>query len=158
MACALTPHSLRRVSIRLPYGLSFRIGKITKLLTGIPLVTLRATDDPRHLRPILFRQNVGYLGYDFNWLHTLGVSAPRACSSFSLGGMTVSSDRDLPPAIRFNPSPHASRVSGTFPILVVIAQRGAQIASSRILAALRRRSSFEKESVLRTSRPFIDSN
>ncbi len=67
---------------------------------------MRATDGPRHFRLILYGQNVGYLGYDFNWLHTSGVSAPDACSSFSLGGMTVSSDRELPPVIQFNPSPH----------------------------------------------------
>src|SRR6266567_5153945 len=69
---------------------------------------MRVTSGPRHFRPILSRQNVGYLGYDFHWLHTPGVSAPSACSSLSLGGVTVSSDRELPPAIRFNPSPHAS--------------------------------------------------
>src|SRR5437879_7806989 len=105
MSLALQP--LRRVNTRLPLpGTPFTEWALTKLQTGIPLVTVRATDGPRHFRHILSRQNVGYLGYDFHWLHTPGVSAPGACSSLSLGGVTVSSDRELPPAIRFNPSPH----------------------------------------------------
>src|SRR5215470_813887 len=104
MSLALQP--LRRVSTRLLTGSPFGEWTLTKLQTGIPRVTMRATDGPRHFHLILSRQNVGYLGYDFNWLHTPGVSALGACSSLSLGGMTVSSDRELPPAIQFNPSPH----------------------------------------------------
>jgi len=90
---------------------------MTKLQTGIPLVTMRATDGPRHFRLISLRDDVGYLGYDFNWLHTPGVSAPDACSSLSLGGLAVSSGRELPPAIPFNPSSHLFLMSGSFPAL-----------------------------------------
>jgi hypothetical protein len=56
-------------------------------------------------------EDVGYLDYDFTWLHTSDVSASDACRSLSLGGMAVSSGKELPLAIGFNTSPLIPRVA-----------------------------------------------
>src|SRR5579862_8608512 len=72
----------------------------TRLPLGSPLLrssTDEASnrDSSRHhesyFRPASFSpypgKDVGYLDYDFTWLHTLGVSAPSACRNLSLGGI-----------------------------------------------------------------------